>query len=114
MSRGAWFVAGAGVGVYAVARARRAAEVLTPEGLADRLSGLAVGVRLFTDEVRAGREEKETDLRERLGLASERQTALEAGTTPTPAGTPDPRQPEPVTDPSTSPMTSPMTRESTH
>ena len=68
MSRTIWFVAGAGAGVYAMAKARRAAEALTPEGLADRLSGLAVGAHLFREEVRAGMDEKETDLRRRLGL----------------------------------------------
>ena len=46
MSRAAWFVAGAGAGVYAMVKARRTAEVLTPEGLADRLAGLSVGARL--------------------------------------------------------------------
>jgi hypothetical protein len=69
MSRAAWFVAGAGAGVYAVLKARRTAEALTPEGLADRLAGLSVGARIFSEEVRAGRDEKETELRERLGLA---------------------------------------------
>ena len=43
MSRAVWFVAGAGAGVYAMVKARRAAEALTPEGLADRLAGLSVG-----------------------------------------------------------------------
>lgn len=69
MSRALWFVAGAGAGVYAVARARRAAEVLTPEGLADRLSALALGTHLFREEVRAGSREKEAELRSRLELA---------------------------------------------
>lgn len=69
MSRAAWFVAGAGAGVYAMVKARRTAEALTPEGLADRLAGLSVGARLFGDEVRAGMQEKETELRDRLGLA---------------------------------------------
>ena len=69
MSRALWFVAGAGAGVYAMTRARRAAEVFTPEGLADRLSGLAVGMHLFGDEVKAGMAEKENDLHGRLGLA---------------------------------------------
>ena len=66
MSRSLWFVAGAGVGVYAVTKARRVAEAFTPEGLADRLAGLAVGAHLFGEEVRAGMAEKETELRERL------------------------------------------------
>jgi hypothetical protein len=68
MSRLLWFAAGAGVGVYALARVRRAAEVLTPEGLADRMAGWSVGLALFREEVRAGATEKENDLRERLGL----------------------------------------------
>lgn len=68
MARSIWFVAGAGAGVYAMSRARRAVESVTADGLRDRLSGLAVGVRLFRDEVAAGQAEKETELRERLGL----------------------------------------------
>lgn len=69
MSRGVWFVAGAGAGVYAMFKARRAAEAFTPDGLRDRLAGLEVGARLFADELREGMTEKEDDLRERLGLA---------------------------------------------
>jgi hypothetical protein len=69
MSRVVWFAAGAGAGVYALVKARRVAEMLTPEGLADRLAGLSVGLRLFREEVQAGMVEKETDLRERLVLA---------------------------------------------
>ena len=68
MSRAVWFVAGAGAGVYAMTRARRAVEAFTPEGLADRLAGLAVGLHLFRDEVAAGMAERETGLRERLGI----------------------------------------------
>jgi hypothetical protein len=69
MRRGFWFVAGAGAGVYAMVRARRAAEVFTPEGLRDRVAGLNVGAHLFAEEVRVGMAERETELRERLGLA---------------------------------------------
>jgi len=36
MKRGLWFAAGAGAGVYAMARARRLAEAFTVEGLRDR------------------------------------------------------------------------------
>jgi hypothetical protein len=68
MSRALWFVAGAGAGVYAMAKARRAAEALTPDGLTDRLAGLSVGARLLGEEIRAGMAEKENDLRERVGL----------------------------------------------
>ncbi len=68
MGRPLWFVAGAGVGVYAAARARRVAESLTADGVRDRVRGWQVGARLFADEVHQGRAEAETELRERLGL----------------------------------------------
>jgi Family of unknown function (DUF6167) len=67
MARTFWFVAGAGAGAYALTRARRVAESLTANGLRDRVNGLAVGARIFRDEVAAGQAEKETELRERLG-----------------------------------------------
>lgn len=68
MGRPLWFVAGAGVGVYAAARARRAAEALTADGLRDRVRGWQAGARLFAEEVHQGRAERETELREQLGL----------------------------------------------
>jgi hypothetical protein len=68
MRRGFWFVAGAGAGVYVVVKARRAAETFTPDGLRDRVAGLGVGAHLFAEEVRTGMTERETELRERLGL----------------------------------------------
>ena len=49
-------------------RARRLRESLTADGIRDRASGLALGARMFRDEVAQGRAEKETELRERLGL----------------------------------------------
>jgi hypothetical protein len=66
--RGFWFAAGAGAGAYAVVRARRMAEALTAEGLADRWHALALGARMFRDEVAQGQAEAEFDLRERFGL----------------------------------------------
>jgi Family of unknown function (DUF6167) len=68
MSRALWFAAGAGVGVYAMSKARRAVDALTPDGLADRLAALSVGMHLFHDEVKVGMVEKENDLRGRPGL----------------------------------------------
>ena len=68
MGRPLWFVAGAGAGVYAAARARRVAESLTADGLRDRLRGWQLGARLFAEEVQQGRTERETQLREQLGL----------------------------------------------
>ncbi len=67
MNRSVWFVAGAGAGIYVMVKARRAAEVFTPEGLRDRVAGVGLGAHLFAEEVRAGMTEKETELRERLG-----------------------------------------------
>lgn len=98
MNRGAWFAAGAGIGVYAVVRARRVAEAFTPDGARDRLAGLRLGARMLAEEFSAGAGEKEDELRERLGLAPHGLPELEArpapppglaGSTPgTPAGIP--------------------------
>ena len=85
-----WFAAGAGAGVYVMVKARRAAETFTPEGLHDRLAGLQIGWHLFTEEVRAGMDEKETELRARfeVGLdAANTPRALPVGSTPRPEGT---------------------------
>jgi hypothetical protein len=79
VNRSLWFVAGAGAGIYAMVRGRRAAEAFTADGLRDRLNGLAVGARMFGDEVAAGRVEKETELRERLGLVPHGTPELVAG-----------------------------------
>jgi hypothetical protein len=68
VKRGLWFVAGAGTAVYVMVRGRRAAEVFTVDGLKDRVGAIEVGARLFRDEVAQGKTEKESELRERLGL----------------------------------------------
>jgi Family of unknown function (DUF6167) len=68
MRRGLWFMAGAGAGVYASVRARRLAEAFTADGLRDRWHGLQAGARVFAGEAAAGRAERESELRERLGL----------------------------------------------
>lgn len=70
MRRGFWFVAGAGAGVYAVVRGRRAAEAFTAEGLADRMQGWQHGARLIREEFTAASSEREIELRERYGLPS--------------------------------------------
>jgi len=68
MSRAIWFVSCAGACVDSIVRARRAAEAFTPDGLADRLAGLSLGLHLFGEEVRTGAAEKEAEVRQRLGL----------------------------------------------
>lgn len=68
MSRGLWFAAGAGVGVYGMVRARRVREAFSRDGLSDRWHALTLGARLLRDEVAHGQAEAETELRERYGL----------------------------------------------
>ncbi len=84
MSRPIWFAAGAGAGVYAMVRGRRAAEALSIDGLRDRWSGLALGARMLRDEVARGSAEKETELRERFALAPHGTPELNPGSAPTP------------------------------
>lgn len=82
MSRGLWFAAGAGAGIYAMVRGRRAAEVLTYDGLHDRLGALALGARLFRDEVAQGRAEAEPEVRARLQATAP--PSITSGSTTTP------------------------------
>ena len=93
MRRPIWFAAGAGAGVYAMVRGRRAAEALTVDGLRDRWSGLALGARLVREEVARGSAEKETELRERYGLVPHGTPELTGGRHRAVAPT------EPTTDP---------------
>ena len=79
MRRGLWFVAGAGTAVYVMVRGRRAAEAFTVDGLKDRIGALEVGARMFRDEVAQGQAEKESELRERLGLMPHGTPELEGG-----------------------------------
>jgi hypothetical protein len=78
VSRAFWFAAGAATSAYAIVKARRAAEALTPDGMRDRLAGLSRGAQLFGDEVRSEMSARETELRGRLGLALDGPTQLEA------------------------------------
>lgn len=68
MSRGLWFVAGAGLGVYAMNRARKAAESLTLEGLRARWQGAQHAARLLSQDVRQAQSDRELELRDNLGL----------------------------------------------
>ena len=69
MRRGLWFMAGAGAGVYAMTRARRLKEAFTVDGLRDRWEAVGLGARMLRDDVAQAQAEKETELRERFGLA---------------------------------------------
>lgn len=83
MSRLVWFAAGAGATLWAGAKARRAADAVSVEGLRDRAQAVALGARMVRDEVAQGRAEKETELRERFGLAPVPVTATPELPTPT-------------------------------
>jgi hypothetical protein len=78
MSRALWFVAGAATSAYAIVKARRAAEAVTPDGIRDRLAGLTLGAQLLGEEVRAEMTARETELRERLGLGLDGTTQIQA------------------------------------
>ena len=75
MSRVFWFAVGAGTGVYAMVKTKRAAERFTPAGIGDQIGALTFGARLFCDEVVVGMGERESQLRDDLGV-------LDAGNTP--------------------------------
>lgn len=63
-----WFVAGTAAGVYASAKARRAAYRLSMPGLIDQAGALGSGWRAFNAELREGMQAKEHQLRtETLG-----------------------------------------------
>jgi hypothetical protein len=79
MSRGLWFLAGAGAGVYAALRGRRAAEALTADGLRDRWHAVGAGARVFREEVATGKAEAEVRLRETFGPAYDPRRQLAAG-----------------------------------
>jgi len=82
MSRAFWFLAGAGTSVYVMARARRAMEALTPEGLRDRAAGLSLGAHLLREEVRQEMSVRENELRDRLGLRLDGHPELAAADRP--------------------------------
>lgn len=77
-----WFVAGTAAGAYATARARRMAEAVSRDGIHDRLTGWFAGAAVLREEVRAGMEEKEGELRERLQLGARSQPAITARRAP--------------------------------
>jgi hypothetical protein len=72
MRRLFWIAAGATAGVLVVRKVQKTAESLTPAGVAGSLRGtlgeLTEAVRDFTDEVHVAMLERETDLRQALGL----------------------------------------------
>ena len=67
-----WFVIGAGVAVFVIMKIRAYLKKARPEAIGQRVaesaSGISESARGFVDRVRAGMAERETELRETLGL----------------------------------------------
>jgi hypothetical protein len=63
-----WLFIGIAVGVYAVTRLKKRAQVLAPESLQASAAKVAAAIRHFGDEVREGMAERETELRDALGI----------------------------------------------
>jgi F0F1-type ATP synthase membrane subunit a len=68
MRRIFWLIVGVAVGVYAVTRLKKRAQQLAPESLQQSAEKVASAIRHFGDEVRAGMAERETELRDALGI----------------------------------------------
>ncbi len=64
-----WFVAGSAAGVYATAKARRAAYRLSMPGLVDQTAALGLGWRAFSAELRDGMETREREVAHELSGA---------------------------------------------
>ena len=68
MKRIFWLIVGIAVGVYAVTRLKKRAQQLAPDSLQQSAEKVASAIRHFGDEVRAGMAERETELRDALGI----------------------------------------------
>ncbi|ACL39990.1 DUF6167 family protein [Pseudarthrobacter sp. SL88] len=68
MKRLVWMGIGVAIGVIAFRKVTEAQSALGPEGLNRAVGRLADGVYDFADAVRAGMQERETDLRSALGV----------------------------------------------
>ena len=80
MKRIFWLIIGIAVGVYAVTRLKKRAQVLAPESLQESAAKVAAAIRHFGDEVREGMAERETELRDALGIDTQHPAS---GPTPT-------------------------------
>ncbi|WP_405059872.1 DUF6167 family protein [Kribbella sp. NBC_01505] len=68
MKRILWLIIGIAVGVYAVTRLKKRAQVLAPEAVQESAAKLAAAVRHFGDQVREGMAEREAELKDALGI----------------------------------------------
>jgi len=63
-----WLIVGIAVGVYAVTRLKKRAQVLAPEAVQESAAKLASAIRHFGDQVREGMAEREAELKDALGI----------------------------------------------
>jgi hypothetical protein len=67
-----WFLIGAGVAIFIYMKIRQYLKKANPEAIGQRVaqsaSGVSESARGFVDRLRAGMAERETELRETLGL----------------------------------------------
>ena len=63
-----WLALGAAAGIYGMRRVSRAAQAVSPTGLASSLAEVADALRELGAEVRAGMAEREVELRQALGI----------------------------------------------
>lgn len=72
MKRVFWFAVGAGVGIYGLMKLREYLQKSTPEAIGNRVADSATGISAslqdFAVSVRAAMAERETELRDELGL----------------------------------------------
>jgi Family of unknown function (DUF6167) len=70
-----WFIIGAGVAVFVLTKVRGYIKKTGPDAIGHRVaqsaSGMSESARGFVDRLRAGMAERETELRESLGLPDE-------------------------------------------
>ena len=79
ISRAFWFAVGTGAGVYGTFKARRLVYRLSPEGVADQVAALGLGLRTVVSDVRDGMVEREEELLGRLGLQPGQGQGIEHG-----------------------------------
>ncbi|CAN5320614.1 MAG: DUF6167 family protein [Nocardioides sp.] len=83
MGRLTWFVAGAGVGIAAATRGRKALQPISGDELRDRVHAASIGLKQARQAAAQARVDREVELRERLAAG------------PTTASAPDEVSPEP-------------------
>ncbi|HEX4814705.1 MAG TPA: DUF6167 family protein [Nonomuraea sp.] len=71
MRRVFWVAVGAAAGVYAVRKVQKTMHAYSPSGLAEKAGGLGESLKGFAAEVRERAAERESELRDALGLTED-------------------------------------------